>query len=120
MATKLVHSKQHSRNKRKDSTAIEKWYLKKRKKQKFSDNRSLFRLQDDLLSPDLILKKVFQKDGPPLGVEFDSLPCQAFRLSRKASFDLVQHLNNITLGWQAAVIHTCELKFEWEDKQLES
>ncbi|KAH7576570.1 hypothetical protein JRO89_XS01G0111400 [Xanthoceras sorbifolium] len=31
----------------------------------------------DLLTPDYILKKVFRKDGPPLGVEFDSPP-QAF------------------------------------------
>ncbi|KAJ7958982.1 Homeobox-DDT domain protein RLT3 [Quillaja saponaria] len=28
----------------------------------------------DLLTPDYILKKLFQKDGPPLGVEFDYLP----------------------------------------------
>lgn len=87
MATKQVHSKQHSRNNCKDSTAIEKWNLKKRKKLKFSDNRSLFRLQDDLLSPDLILKKVFRKEGPPLGVEFDSLPCQAFRLCIKGNLE---------------------------------
>lgn len=32
----------------------------------------------DLLTPNYILKKVFRKDGPPLGVEFDSLPSQAF------------------------------------------
>ena len=28
----------------------------------------------DLLTPDYILKRVFRKDGPALGVEFDSLP----------------------------------------------
>lgn len=35
-------------------------------------------LLQDLSSPQYILKKVFRKDGPPLGVEFDSLPSQAF------------------------------------------
>lgn len=35
-------------------------------------------LQDMLFSPDYILKKVFRKDGPVLGVEFDSLPTGAF------------------------------------------
>ncbi|KAM2993564.1 hypothetical protein FF2_045649 [Malus domestica] len=31
----------------------------------------------ELLTPDNILKKVFRKDGPPLGVEFDPLPSGA-------------------------------------------
>lgn len=35
-------------------------------------------LNEDLLTPDHILKKVFRKDGPPLGVEFDSLPSSSF------------------------------------------
>lgn len=35
-------------------------------------------LLQDLLTPDHILKKVFRKDGPPLGVEYDSLPSGAF------------------------------------------
>lgn len=35
-------------------------------------------LPRDLLYPQFILKKVFRKDGPPLGVEFYSLPSQAF------------------------------------------
>ncbi|PON97514.1 Octamer-binding transcription factor [Trema orientale] len=30
----------------------------------------------DLFAPDYILKRVFRKDGPPLGVEFDSLPSE--------------------------------------------
>ncbi|KAL7215474.1 hypothetical protein ACSBR1_027608 [Camellia fascicularis] len=41
------------------------------------------RLHDALLSPDSILKKVFRKDGPPLGDEFDSLPSQAFQHCKK-------------------------------------
>jgi len=35
--------------------------------------------KDMLYSPDYILKKVFRKDGPPLGVEFDCLPSTAFQ-----------------------------------------
>ncbi|KAG2713473.1 hypothetical protein I3760_04G177700 [Carya illinoinensis] len=42
----------------------------KRKKQVF--------LLQNLLTPDYILKKVFRKDGPPLGLEFDSLPSGPF------------------------------------------
>lgn len=32
----------------------------------------------DLLTPGYILKKLFRKDGPPLGVQFDSLPSKVF------------------------------------------
>ena len=35
-------------------------------------------LLQHLLTSDYILKKVFRKEGPPLGVEFDSLPSRAF------------------------------------------
>ncbi|OVA10751.1 Homeobox domain [Macleaya cordata] len=35
----------------------------------------------EILPPDYILKKIFRKDGPPLGVEFDSLPLGAFPYS---------------------------------------
>jgi hypothetical protein len=35
-------------------------------------------LIQDLLTPDHVLKKVFRKDGPPLGVEVDSLPSGPF------------------------------------------
>ncbi|KAK4747325.1 hypothetical protein SAY87_026362 [Trapa incisa] len=37
-------------------------------------------LQDMLLTPEYILQKLFRKDGPPLGTEFDSLPAWAFKL----------------------------------------
>ncbi|KAM7263053.1 hypothetical protein ACFE04_000736 [Oxalis oulophora] len=37
-----------------------------------------------LLHPDYILAKIFRKDGPPLGVEFDTLPFQASKCFRKA------------------------------------
>ncbi|KAG9457294.1 hypothetical protein H6P81_001802 [Aristolochia fimbriata] len=44
---------------------------------KCKQQNRLFHVQD-ILSPDYILKKVFRKDGPPLGVEFDSLPAGTF------------------------------------------
>ncbi|KAL6989131.1 hypothetical protein U1Q18_014883 [Sarracenia purpurea var. burkii] len=53
------------------------------KKKELKSHR--LRLHDVLLSSDHILKKVFRKDGPPLGVEFDSLPSQAFRCCLKGS-----------------------------------
>uniref|UniRef100_A0A5B6YSH3 DDT domain-containing protein n=1 Tax=Davidia involucrata TaxID=16924 RepID=A0A5B6YSH3_DAVIN len=61
-----------------DCSPVEKAILKKRKKKK---------LNDALLRPDYILKKVFRKDGPPLAVEFDSLPSQAFLYCNKAQPD---------------------------------
>ncbi|XP_042487322.1 homeobox-DDT domain protein RLT3-like [Macadamia integrifolia] len=36
-------------------------------------NKKVYPLQD-MLPPDYILQKVFRKDGPPLGVEFDTPP----------------------------------------------
>lgn len=44
----------------------------------FGKKKKKVLLPQDLLSPQYILSKVFRKDGPPLGVEFDSLPFQAF------------------------------------------
>ncbi|XP_039039455.1 homeobox-DDT domain protein RLT3-like [Hibiscus syriacus] len=44
----------------------------------FSKKKKKMLLPQDLLPAQYILKKVFRKDGPPLGVEFDSLPSQAF------------------------------------------
>ncbi|GMH07840.1 hypothetical protein Nepgr_009680 [Nepenthes gracilis] len=38
-------------------------------------------MHDMLYSPDFILKKVFRKDGPPVGVEFDTIPSTTGRLS---------------------------------------
>ncbi|XP_022758848.1 homeobox-DDT domain protein RLT3-like isoform X2 [Durio zibethinus] len=57
--------------------------LYSRYKSIFSENRfgkkkKKILLPQDLLSPQYILKKVFRKDGPPLGVEFDSLPSRSF------------------------------------------
>ena len=45
--------------------------------------------QDMLYSPDYILKKVFRKDGPPLGMEFDRLPSTAFQGSCGSSGSLL-------------------------------
>ncbi|KAI3852390.1 hypothetical protein MKX03_018870 [Papaver bracteatum] len=47
------------------------------KKKSNQKKRKLSYIQD-ILPPDYLLKKVFRKDGPPLGVEFDSLPLGAF------------------------------------------
>ncbi|CAM8914877.1 unnamed protein product [Rhodiola kirilowii] len=33
-----------------------------------------FRVQDKLWTPDYIIRKILRKDGPPLGVEFNSIP----------------------------------------------
>ncbi|XVF81356.1 hypothetical protein PTKIN_Ptkin15bG0148700 [Pterospermum kingtungense] len=41
------------------------------------ENKNML-LPYNLLSPQYILKKLFRKDGPPLGAEFDSLPSQTF------------------------------------------
>ncbi|XP_015868893.1 homeobox-DDT domain protein RLT3 [Ziziphus jujuba] len=41
-------------------------------------NKKQNQLLQDLFNPNYILKKVFRKDGPPLGVEFDSPPPPAF------------------------------------------
>ncbi|OMO96861.1 hypothetical protein CCACVL1_04754 [Corchorus capsularis] len=70
------------------------WFVERRKRDKrengkckstssmaenrFGKRKKKMLLPQDLLSPKYILKKVFRKDGPPLGVEFDSLPSQAF------------------------------------------
>ncbi|PPD94672.1 hypothetical protein GOBAR_DD08323 [Gossypium barbadense] len=44
----------------------------------FGKKKKKMPLPQDFLSPQYILSKVFRKDGPPLGVEFDSLPSQTF------------------------------------------
>ncbi|XP_057471021.1 homeobox-DDT domain protein RLT3-like isoform X2 [Actinidia eriantha] len=53
----------------------------KGRKKEFMTHR--LRLHYVFLSTDFILKKVFRKDGPPLGVEFDSLSSQAFLHCKK-------------------------------------
>ncbi|CAK9187629.1 unnamed protein product [Ilex paraguariensis] len=75
------------------NTAVKGKTMKRKKQQvKYIDidndgGHSRYRLpfQQVRLKPDYILKKVFRKDGPPLGVEFDSLPSHAFQYCRKGS-----------------------------------
>ncbi|XP_062091461.1 homeobox-DDT domain protein RLT3 [Humulus lupulus] len=59
-----------------DSTSTEKHAARSRssssKHQKASVAKNI--ISQDLFAPEYILKRVFRKDGPPLGVEFDSLP----------------------------------------------
>lgn len=50
----------------------------KRKQQFLSEDDYRLRLQEGLYSPDYILAKIFRKDGPPLGDDFDLLPSNAF------------------------------------------
>ncbi|PWA91394.1 DDT domain-containing protein [Artemisia annua] len=49
------------------------------KKRNNNKKLGLRKIQDDLLPADYIITKVLRKDGPPLGVEFDTLPEHAFR-----------------------------------------
>lgn len=59
---------------------------KQQQHQKFmNDNDYRLRLQEVLFNSDYILQKIFRKDGPALGVEFDSLPENAFRYCRPDS-----------------------------------
>ncbi|RZC71564.1 hypothetical protein C5167_034786 [Papaver somniferum] len=48
------------------------------KKNKSNQKKRKLSYIQDILPPDYLLEKVFRKDGPPLGVEFDSLPLGAF------------------------------------------
>lgn len=53
---------------------------KQRQQQQFmNENDYRLRLQEVLFSSEYILKKIFRKDGPPLGVEFDSMPETGFQ-----------------------------------------
>ncbi|KAJ8551593.1 hypothetical protein K7X08_021608 [Anisodus acutangulus] len=60
---------------------------KRKKKQQHFLNEDDYRLrsQEGLYTPDYILTKIFRKDGPILGGEFDSLPSNAFTRRNKGS-----------------------------------
>ncbi|XP_055831530.1 homeobox-DDT domain protein RLT3 isoform X2 [Solanum dulcamara] len=78
MATKKKKQNQNSKK------------ISKRKQQQqqqlfLSEDDYRLRLQEGLYSPDYILAKIFRKDGPPLGGEFDLLPSNAFSRSKKGS-----------------------------------
>lgn len=50
------------------------------KKQQFmNEDDYRLRLQEIMFSPEHIIEKIFRKDGPPLGDEFDSLSSRAFQ-----------------------------------------
>lgn len=75
---------------------------KKRKQPQQLNSKSGLRLVDDLLPPDYILRKVFRKDGPPLGVEFDNLPSHAFRFCNvKGDYN---HFLNLLFGIVVVII----------------
>ncbi|KAL3523710.1 hypothetical protein ACH5RR_016544 [Cinchona calisaya] len=69
-----------STNKKSKNTA-----KKKQQKKFISEIDYPFRLQEVLYNPDHILQKIFRKDGPVLGVEFDSVPLNAFRYCKPDS-----------------------------------
>ncbi|XP_059307834.1 homeobox-DDT domain protein RLT3 [Lycium ferocissimum] len=59
---------------------------KKQQQQQFlNEDDYRLRLQEGLYSPDYIFTKIFRKDGPILGAEFDSLPENPFTPSKKGS-----------------------------------
>ncbi|XP_076925029.1 homeobox-DDT domain protein RLT3-like [Bidens hawaiensis] len=73
--------KKCNQKKKKSITINNKVAANSNKKRKQPLNSKLgLRIQDDLLPPQYILSKVFRKDGPSIGVEFDELPTHAFRL----------------------------------------
>ncbi|KAL6493767.1 hypothetical protein OROGR_032102 [Orobanche gracilis] len=75
-----------------------------KRKRKSKQHQQLFvnaddyrlRLQEILYTPEHIFTKIFRKDGPPLGDQFDSLPSNAFLSvpgSKKSTRDESRHAN---------------------------
>ncbi|GJT01977.1 DDT domain-containing protein [Tanacetum coccineum] len=77
----MSKKKQPQRNNRKSKYVAAKSnvFKKPNSNKKVNSKLGLRNIQDDLLSADYIITKVLRKDGPPLGVEFDTLPGHAFR-----------------------------------------
>ncbi|XP_022890929.1 homeobox-DDT domain protein RLT3-like [Olea europaea var. sylvestris] len=66
------------------SKSMDKKRKRKLQHQLFTDEDDYrLRLQEVLYSPEHILTKIFRKDGPALGNEFDSLPSNAFLCNKK-------------------------------------
>ncbi|KAI3799579.1 hypothetical protein L1987_34878 [Smallanthus sonchifolius] len=83
MSNKQARGKQQipskKRNQKNIQVAANSNAPKKRNQPQKLNSKPGLRLQDDLLTPEFILRKTFRKDGPPVGVEFDDLPSHAFR-----------------------------------------
>uniref|UniRef100_A0A2N9H323 Homeobox domain-containing protein n=1 Tax=Fagus sylvatica TaxID=28930 RepID=A0A2N9H323_FAGSY len=76
------------------------WFIEKRRRDK-RDNGTILTPQtkiakrkikpilllQNFFTPDYILKKVFRKDGPPLGVQFDSLPSPSIFSPKGSCYD---------------------------------
>lgn len=80
-ATKIVKGRDssiHDRDKNTFSCSLKHKHVSSTVGNEQSKKKNAVLLLQDLLTPDYILKKVFRKDGPPLGVQFDLLPSQAF------------------------------------------
>ncbi|XP_062109512.1 uncharacterized protein LOC133820979 isoform X3 [Humulus lupulus] len=59
-----------------DSASMEKHAARSRSSSSKHQNAYVAKniISQDLFTPDYILNRIFRKDGPPLGVKFDSLP----------------------------------------------
>lgn len=68
--SKVASRKTSSSSKYKQASMVKKKIVNRKK--------NLNQFQEDFFTLDYILRKVFRKDGPPLGVEFDALPSGAF------------------------------------------
>ena len=89
----------------------------------FSKEKKKMLLPQDLLSPQYILKKVFRKDGPPLGVEFDTLPSQAFchckgiLLEACSLSGYLMLFNDGDYSFDILILRfSCESKFCWKPR----
>ncbi|OIT31641.1 PREDICTED: homeobox-DDT domain protein RLT3 [Nicotiana attenuata] len=71
---------------------------KQQQKQFLNEDDYRLRLQEVLYSRDYILAKIFRKDGPPLGDEFDSLPENAFCLRQKKGSRISSHASQENQG----------------------
>ena len=90
---------------------------------RFGKKKKKMLLPQDLLSPQYILKKVFRKDGPPLGVEFDTLPSQAFchckgiLLEACSLSGYLMLFNDGDYSFDILILRfSCESKFCWKPR----
>lgn len=80
-ANRKIHKQQNSLIVHASSDDADRIHKNKRKKKSI--------LIQDFLTPDYILRKIFRKDGPPLGVAFDSLPSRALHNGEGMNFQII-------------------------------
>lgn len=81
------------------------------KKNKSNQKKRKLSYIQDILPPDYLLEKVFRKDGPPLGVEFDSLPLGAF--SHSAVTGIVYHPSLVIFVRRGPMFYMSYLSTSW-------